>query len=172
KRKVSEAEKKAEVESSEDVDQTGEDSTASDEETDSNDDSVGSQVKETELWKSATDVPDDVLDAARPVAFAPVESEKPQDRQHAFRIRVESDGELYVHVNKGVRAFGGFPLSENHNAVVDVPVLPREIQIEGQGGLLALNGERKLSVRSRGRNAIEYEIARVATTQINHLVSQ
>src|SRR5439155_24919 len=103
KRKVSEAEKEAEVESSEDGDQTSEDSGASNEETDSDDDSVGSQVKETELWKSATDVPDDVLEAARPVVFAPVESEKPQGRQHAFRLRVESDGELYVRVNKGVR---------------------------------------------------------------------
>src|SRR4029077_2349914 len=41
-----------------------------------------------------------------------------------------------------------------------------------QGGLLALNGEKKLSIRSRGLAAIEYEVARVATTQINHLVSQ
>ena len=75
-------------------------------------------------------------------------------------------------MNKGVQAFGGFPLSEDYNAVVAVPALPREVQIEGQGGLLALSGERKLSIRSRGLGAIEYEIARVATTQINHLVSQ
>src|SRR5206468_6829846 len=165
KRKVSEAEKKAEVESSEDADQTGEDSAASDEETDSGDESVGSQIKETELWKSASDIPDDVLADARPVACVPLPSEKPQDRQHAFRVNVESDGELYVRVKKGVRAFGDYPLSEDYNAVVDVPALPREVQIEGQGGLLALNGERKLSIRSRGLSAIEYEIARVATTQ-------
>src|SRR5437016_9828299 len=56
KRKVSEAEKEAEVESSEEGDQTSEDSGASNEETDSDDDSVGLQVKETELWKRATDV--------------------------------------------------------------------------------------------------------------------
>ncbi len=172
KRKLSDAEKAAEIETEGDLNETSGDSTASSEGTDSDDDSVGSQVKETERWESATDVPDDILAAARPVAFTFIESEKPQDRQHAFRIRVESDGELYVRVNKGVRAFGGFPLSEDYNAVVDVPRLPREVQIEGQGGLLALNGERKLSVRSRGLGAIEYEIARVATTQINHLISQ
>ena len=172
KRKLSDAEKAAEVETEGDLNQTSDESTSSNEETDSGDESVGSQVKETELWKSATDVPDDVLDAARPMAFTPMESEKPLDRQHAFRVRVESDGELYVRVNKGVHAFGGFPLSEDYNAVVDVPALPREVQIEGQGGLLALNGERKLSIRSRGIGGIEYEIARVATTQINHLVSQ
>src|SRR4029453_7508540 len=172
KRKVSDAEKAAEVETGGGLDASSDDSDASNEETDSDDDSVGSQVKETELWKSATDVPDDVLDAAHRVAFTPMESEKPLDRQNAFRVRVESDGELYFRLNKGVQAFGGFPLSEDYNAVVAVPALPREVQIEGEGGLLALSGERKLSIRSRGLSAIEYEIARVATTQINHLVSQ
>jgi uncharacterized protein YfaS (alpha-2-macroglobulin family) len=172
KRKVSDVEKAAEVETEGDVDESSDESAASNDENPSDDDSVGSQVKETELWKSAADVPDDVLDAAHRVGFTPIESVKPLDRQHAFRVRVESDGELYVRVNKGVQAFGGFPLSEDYNAVVAVPPLPREVQIEGQGGLLALSGERKLSIRSRGLSAIEYEIARVATTQINHLVSQ
>src|SRR6266436_5198021 len=172
KRKVSEAEKKAEVESSEDADQTGEDSAASSEETDSGDESVGSQIKETELWKSPPDVPDDVLEQAKRIEFTVVPSEKAQDKQHAFKIQIESEGELYVRVAKGVRASGDYPLAEDYNAVVAVPVLPREVQIEGQGGLLALNGDRKLSIRSRALAAIEFEVARVATSQINHLVSQ
>src|SRR5207248_10292727 len=80
KRKLSDAEKAAEVETQGDVDETSDESAASNEETDSDDDSVGSQVKETELWKSATDVPDDVLEAARPVAFVPMQSERPMVR--------------------------------------------------------------------------------------------
>ena len=123
-------------------------------------------------WQSPTDVPDDVLDQARQIEFTVVPSEKAQDRQHAFSIRVESEGELYVRVAKGVRASGDYPLAEDYNAIVAVPQLPREVQIEGQGGLLALNGDRKLSIRSRGLAGIEFEVARVATTQINHLVSQ
>ena len=172
KRKVSETEKEAEVESSEAADQTGEDSAASNEETDSGDESVGSQIKETELWKSPTDVPDEVLEQARRIEFTVVPSEKAQDRQHAFKIPVESEGELYVRVPRGVRASGDYPLAEDYNAIVSVPQLPREVQIEGQGGLLALNGDRKLSIRSRALTGIEFEVARVATTQINHLVSQ
>src|SRR5256884_7669564 len=123
-------------------------------------------------WQSPTDVPEDVLDQAKQIEFTVVPSEKAQDRQHALKIRVESEGELYVRVPKGVRAFGDYPLAEDYNAVVAVPQLPREVQIEGQGGLLALNGDRKLSIRSRALRAIEFEVARVATTQINHLVSQ
>src|SRR6266566_104766 len=123
-------------------------------------------------WQSPTDVPDDVLEQAKRIEFTVVPSEKAQDRQHAFKIRVESEGELYVRVPKGVRAFGGYPLAEDYNAIVAVPQYPREVQIEGQGGLLALNGDRKLSIRSRALAGIEFEVARVATTQINHLVSQ
>src|SRR2546421_5960724 len=172
KRKASEEEKEAEVDSSEETEEATRTPTASPDESESGDEEVGSQLKETELWKSAADVPDDVLDQARSVSFVTLPSEKAQDRQHAFRVRVETDGELYVRVKKGVRAFGDYPLSEDYNAVVNVPSLPREVQIEGQGGVLALNGEKKLSIRSRALSAIELEIGRVATTQINHLVSQ
>ena len=123
-------------------------------------------------WQSPTDVPDDVLEQAKRIEFTVVPSEKAQDRQHVFKLQIESEGELYVRVPKGVRAPGDYQLAEDYNAVVPVPELPREVQIEGQGGLLALSGEQKLSIRSRALAGIEFEIARVATTQINHLVSQ
>src|SRR5437764_7001547 len=160
----------AEAESAGQTDSSAEskESSASDESEDTTEESKDENSK----WQSATDVPDDVLEQAKSVEFTPILSEKAQDRQHAFRVRVETDGEVYIRVAKGVRAFGDYPLAEDYNAVVAVPELPREVQIQSQGGLLALSGERKLSIRSRGLSAIEYEIARVATTQINHLVSQ
>ncbi|MCX6978566.1 MAG: MG2 domain-containing protein, partial [Verrucomicrobia bacterium] len=43
---------------------------------------------------------------------------------------------------------------------------------QGDGGILAISGERKLSVRSRGIHEIHYQIGRVPANQINHLVSQ
>ena len=131
-----------------------------------------SSKKEDEKWQSPADVPDEILAQAKKIEFTALPSEKPQDHQHSFRIRVETAGELYVRVKKGIRAPGNYPLVEDYNSVLGVPALPREVKIEGDGGLLALSGERKLSVRSRGLGAIEYEVARVATAQINHLVSQ
>jgi uncharacterized protein YfaS (alpha-2-macroglobulin family) len=172
KRKASDEEKEAEVDSSDETEEASPTPSPSTDESESNDEATGSQLKETERWESADAVPDDVLDEAKSVSFAALPTEKAQDRQHAFRVRVETDGELYLRVKKGVRALGDYPLSEDYNAVVGVPSLPREVQIEGQGGVLALNGEKKLSIRSRALSAIEFEISRVATTQINHLVSQ
>ena len=172
KRKPSEEEKEAEVDSSDESDDSTPTPTPSSSDSESNDEEVGSQLKEAELWKSADAVPDEILDEAKPAAFTALPTEKAQDRQHAFRVRVETDGELYVRIKKGVRALGDYPLSEDYNAVVAVPSLPREVQIQGEGGVLALNGEKKLSIRSRALSVIEFEISRVGTSQINHLVSQ
>lgn len=172
KRKIPEAEKAENESANEDADQTTEDSAGDNEEAESSEEIAESELKEGERWQSASDVPDDVIDHAKRVEAKALPSEKAQDRQHAFRVRVETDGELYVRVRKGVRALGDYPLAEDYNAILAVPALPREVQIEGRGGLLALNGERKLSIRSRGLAMIEFEIARVATSQINHLVSQ
>ena len=40
------------------------------------------------------------------------------------------------------------------------------------GSLLALSGERKLSILSRGVEQLEFRLARVTPSSINHLVSQ
>lgn len=171
-----EAEKTEETDSQSSDSETADQSNSNDENTRSanseEDESDETTQSEGSKWQSPTDVPDDILEQAKKIEFTVVPSEKAQDRQHALKIRIESEGELYVRVAKGVRAFGGYPLGEDYNAVVAVPQLPREVQIEGQGGLLALNGDRKLSIRSRALAGIEFEVARVATTQINHLVSQ
>ena len=53
-----------------------------------------------------------------------------------------------------------------------LPEIPKEAFLLGKGGLLALNGERKINVQSRGLDHLRYTIARVQTAQINHLVSQ
>ncbi len=157
--KRSPAEIEAKEETSDDADEE-----ESDEAIATNDDAV--------RWKSASDVPDEILAQAKPVQFVPLPSESERSSFHAFRVRVESEGELYVRIGKGVRAFGDYPLVADHNAVLPVPQFPQEVRIEGDGGVLALSGERRISIQSRGLTGIEYEIARVSSTQINHLVSQ
>src|SRR5205807_9149660 len=149
-----EAEKTKETNSESSDSETADESNSNDENTQSASSEEDESDERTESdqgskWQSPTDVPDDVLEQAKRIEFTVVPSEKAQDRQHAFKLRVESKGELYVRVAKGVRAFGDYPLAEDYNAIVAVPQLPREVQIEGQGGLLALNGDRKLSIRSR-----------------------
>ena len=123
-------------------------------------------------WTSAAEVTDELLQQTKEVAFTALPSDRKQDRMHHFRFRLEAEGELYVRIAKGVKAASGYELGDDYTNVVNVPELPREIAIQGEGGVLALSGERKLSIRSRGVPLIKFEIDRVRADQLNHLVSQ
>ncbi|MDQ2659774.1 MAG: hypothetical protein M3Y03_05075, partial [Verrucomicrobiota bacterium] len=123
-------------------------------------------------WSNADEVTDDVLASATPVKFSTIPSGKDQARDHHFRFKLEGDGQLFVKVDKGLRGASGYQLADEYKSLLNAPELPQEVEIQGDGGLLALSGERKLSIKSRGVPLIKFEIDRVAASQINHLVSQ
>ncbi|MEI8341931.1 MAG: MG2 domain-containing protein, partial [Verrucomicrobiota bacterium] len=123
-------------------------------------------------WESPREVDAAVLKNAKAVKFTVMPTPNETSRQHLFKIQVEGDGSLYVRIKNGVKVYGDFELGNDYDTVLNVPQPPVEIEIQGEGGVLALSGERKLSVRSRGVSMIDYEIARVPADQINHLVSQ
>ncbi|MHA3774309.1 alpha-2-macroglobulin [Verrucomicrobiota bacterium sgz303538] len=137
-------------------------------------DSSDQEKKEEDdgTWDSAQEIDADVLQRATLLPVTLVPSKEENSKDHTFKITLEADGQLYIAIAKGVRALGGFVLGEDYAKVMPVPELPRDITIQGEGGVLALSGERKLSIKSRGVDMIEYEIARVPADQINHLVSQ
>ena len=111
-------------------------------------------------WAGPKKIDEEVLKKAVLLPIKLVPSGKENTDLHSFRISLETAGQLFVTIAKGVRPLGGFTLGEDYANVLAVPKLPREIEIQGQGGVFALNGERKLSSKSRGVRQIEYEIAR------------
>jgi uncharacterized protein YfaS (alpha-2-macroglobulin family) len=123
-------------------------------------------------WANADEVTDEILEQATAVKITAIPTEKEFARDHHFKFRIEGDGQLYVRIDKGLKARSGYELADDHANVIAPAELPQEIEIQGDGGLLALGGERKLSVRSRGVPVIKFEIDRVLSTEINHLVSQ
>jgi uncharacterized protein YfaS (alpha-2-macroglobulin family) len=131
-----------------------------------------SENGESATRQSAQEIDEAVLESATevPVKLVPIREETSQD--HLFRIALETQGQLYAQIGKGVKALGGFVLRDDFAKVMDVPELPRHISIESAGGVLALTGERKLAIKSRGVEAIDFEINRIPADQINHLVSQ
>ncbi len=106
------------------------------------------------------------------VALVPLPAASAQATIHSFRYQLNSDGRLYVRIRKGLVAPGGFKLKEDYANVLSVPIPEQELEFQNEGAVLALSGERKLAVKSRGLELLEYEIARVPADQINHLVSQ
>ena len=108
-----------------------------------------------------------------PVTLKRVETEKaegaPVSTSHAFKFLIEKPGQFLVRVSDGVKALGGFRLERTYSSYANIVRFPKEIDITGQGGLLALNGEKKIGIKSRGLPWLRVTLARVPFSQVQHL---
>ncbi len=100
------------------------------------------------------------------------EDDAPVSKVFSFRLPPLPQGPMFVRVKKGTPAPGGFLLGTDYEQVVTVPMFPREARVVGKGGVLALSGERKVNLKSRGYEHLRTTLARVPAAQVNHLVSQ
>ena len=127
----------------------------------------------TQPWKAA-DVTDAVLAKSKRIALESVAADGTATVSNLFGFRLvpQDPARLFVRVPKETPAPGGFVTRENFDVIVDVPAFEKSAAILGRGGILALNGERKLSIQSRGLAHLRYTLARVPGAQINHLVTQ
>ena len=142
---------------------------------DSNDDSSTESEDKTErnqTWKSPGEITDEVLKAAQKLQVTLQPEKEKFSKEHLFRCSFTKGGQLFVKLSKDTPAVGGYLLADDFRALVNVPALGREIEVQGKGGILALSGERTLSVVTRGVQHVEFEIAKVLPNQINHLVTQ
>ncbi len=96
----------------------------------------------------------------------------PMEAAMAFRVNQQPGGKVFVKMPGATEGPGGFVTAEDFRGVTALPEIPKEAALMGNGGLMALNGERKITVQSRGIAHLRYTVARVQTDQINHLVSQ
>lgn len=129
--------------------------------------------KETPIWDKDGNLTAAYQPLVKSVELKMVETEKeesaPVATRHGFKFLNEQPGELLVHVVKGTNALGGFILGRTHTATVDVPEFPKEVELLGAGGVLAINGERKVSIKSRGIKNLRLTLGRVPSSQVNHL---
>ncbi|MDE2292755.1 MAG: hypothetical protein KGL53_11795, partial [Elusimicrobia bacterium] len=124
------------------------------------------------FWHDPADVGPFVLAAARPVPLTPLPAAADHARLQSFGFQAPPGRFLYVRVSKGTRAFGGYVLSRDYDAVVRVPAYPRELRIMGQGSILSPGGAKRVAVLARGLRAVRFEVGRVLPGELDHLVSQ
>ncbi|MCU0759201.1 MAG: alpha-2-macroglobulin family protein [Steroidobacteraceae bacterium] len=123
-------------------------------------------------WNTPALVADEILALASRVELEPLEATDEHPRLHAFRFRAPAGRHLYLRVDAGLQAFGGFGLAKRWDATPVVPEPPREVKMLQGGSLLSLRGERKLALYSRDLPAIRYEVGRVAPDRLYLLATQ
>lgn len=118
---------------------------------------------------SAEEIDEGLLAKSQPLPLAALPGEREYIETHSFRYQAPPGRTVYVRVGKGLKAFGGFILGKPHAAVARVPEYPRLLRFVGEGALLSLRGERRVSIVSRNVRDARLEIGRVLPGQLHHL---
>jgi uncharacterized protein YfaS (alpha-2-macroglobulin family) len=127
---------------------------------------------ETYAWQSPAEVDAAILAKSTAAKLTAMPSEQEYSLLHSFKLKVPESAYVYIEVDKGLQSIGGFQLTDKFDSVSQAPSYPRDVRILHDGALLALSGERKLTISSRGVEELEFRLARVTPSAINHLVSQ
>jgi uncharacterized protein YfaS (alpha-2-macroglobulin family) len=120
-------------------------------------------------WDNPESVDGEVLAKGKKLALTQLPAEKEFASDHSFRFHADPGRFIYLRLKKGVQAFGGYILGEDHQAVLEVPQFPRQVKMLHNGSLLALSGQRKVSVFVRDVPGLRFEVARVLSEQIHHV---
>ena len=123
-------------------------------------------------WQSGAEVDASIRAQSTATPLTLVPSEEEYATLHSFKLKAPENAYVYIEIDKGLEAIGGFKLAGKFTSVSQVPPYPREVRIMHDGSLLALSGERKLSIESRGVEQLEFRLERITPSSINHLVSQ
>ncbi len=130
------------------------------------------QAKQNYQWQNPGEVTSTILSLATPLTKEVIPTEQNYATLHSFKFAAQTPRYLYIKIDKGMKGFGDFTLSNDYATVIAIPEFPKEISFLHKGSLLALSGEKKLSVLVRGVPAVKFDFARVLPANINQLVTQ
>ncbi len=119
---------------------------------------------------SQHEISDELLAASTRLELTQLASEAPYSQHHSFRFQADPGRRLYIEVERGLRAFGGFLLGDAERRIQQVPDYPQLLRFVGEGAVLSLKGERRISIAARNVPGLALEVARVKPDQLQHLV--
>lgn len=123
-------------------------------------------------WSGAGEIDDATLAQSKPLDAKPNVTEEEFSTVHSLKISAPENRYVLVKVRHGLTGIGGFVLRDDAQTITKVVPFPKELRILHDGAILALSGERKLSILARSLRQVEYRIGRIDPKEINHLVSQ
>ncbi len=129
------------------------------------------QRTEPYRWSDG-EVTRDMLAQTSPLTLATLPSADEYQTMHSYKFKAPVGRSLYVVVDGGVSAFGGYQSKNPSVAAVYVQPYPQSVKLLSQGALLSLSGERKLAYMTRGLKGVKIEIGRLLPDQLHHLVDQ
>ncbi|STX38179.1 alpha-2-macroglobulin [Legionella feeleii] len=130
------------------------------------------EEKKNYEWQNPGEVTANILALSTALPMQALPADRNYATLHSYRFNAQTPRYIYLKLDKGARAFGDFVLTNDYAAIIKVPEYPKEISFLHKGALLALGGDKKLSITIRGLPAVKFSIARVLPDNVNQLVTQ
>lgn len=115
-------------------------------------------------------IPEPIQKRSEALRLDLIPGEREVSDTHSFRINLEPGRQVLVDVDGGLTSFGNFVMPKKYQTLVSAPDFPQMLQFVGDGALLSLRGERRLSVASRNVPLAQVTVARVRPEELHHLV--
>ena len=127
---------------------------------------------------AADEITADVLKKSEKITLTPTDFSAPiGTHQYALAYTYGTDERtpryIYVDISRGLTSAGGFQTTAGTNALMPVAFPNTSVRIVGDGALLSMSGDKKLTLVAQGGVKTVYaNLYKINADQINHLVSQ
>lgn len=122
-------------------------------------------------WYDTSRIGADILKQSEQLKLESIAAERDSSETHSFKYKADAGRYVYIKVDKGVKAQGGYLLEKTVDRSIRVQPFPRQLRVMASGSLLAMSGDKKIPVLARDVEAMQVEIGRLLPQQLQHLVS-
>ncbi|WP_373779168.1 alpha-2-macroglobulin [Glaesserella sp.] len=126
--------------------------------------------KQEDGW-SASKVRQEHLTEANRIKYQWVPTENTYAQEQNFQVNIPEQRCAYMVLDNEMVAQGGYQMEYPIGSLVCAGEYPKYVSFVGEGSLLALSGERKLTVLSRNLDRIRVDIGRVQGDQLRHIAN-
>ncbi len=112
-----------------------------------------------------------LLNAGKLLKLEAIPTEREWIETHTLRFKAPPGRRLWLEASKGLKSFGGFILGKSQRRLLEVPQYPTLLRFVGDGALLSLRGEQRVSIVARNLTDARLEIGRVLPEQLQQLIA-
>ena len=128
--------------------------------------------KGNESFSDQGAVSDDAVKQSTKISLNRIErSSSDNPKLFLYSVDAPSNKEVFIRIRKDLKSKNNYSLFEDYRNVQFLEEFPKELSIMHQGSLLSLSGSRKLGIRVRNIEKIQYELSKIAKTDVHHMVS-
>lgn len=111
------------------------------------------------------------LENSEIVDFTPIGTVEQFPKIHMFKIETTPSRYLNINIGEGTISASKLALPNSYTSFENIPKYPKKVNFIGEGSVLRLRGDKKISLMTYNVKKVEIKIGQVLKGQVQHLIS-